>query len=312
MIFKNIRKKIRIALLGVGVAVCLSACGNGANHTYKIYYTNSSGTRLTSRTYKSSEEDKAHLIKNLLNQMGVNKNSDQYMVIKPNELEVTNVEIDGDKALISFNDAYNSMSNLTEVLYRTAVVKTITQVQGIEKVDFLINNSVIVRPSGLKLSNMSNSQYIDDNIGTGADTDWTQVSLYFTNEKGDKLIKTQTNVAYNSDVSLEKIVVAKLIAGPNENGFFRTIPSNTTLLGVSVRNRICYVNLSDAFLTNLVNAAGDLPIYSIVNSLCELKNIDGVKIIINGNSDNVYYKENTSLDTIFYFNDSYVEKPTIE
>ncbi len=305
---KNIIKKITIAGLAFAAALSITACGNGsAYHKYKIYYTNSSGTRLTSRAYKSPATNKTGLIKELLDQMDRKKTSDQYIVIKPDELKVTDISVEGDKAIISFNPAYTDMKDITEVLYRTAVVKTVTQVPGIAKVDFHLNGNVITKPSGLVLANMENSQYIDDNIGTGAETDWTQLSLYFTNEKGDKLIRTQTNVAYNSDVSLEKIVVAKLIAGPNETGLFRSVPANTALLGISVRNRICYINLSDAFLNKLVNAAGDLPIYSIVNSLCELKNIDGVKIIINGNSDNIYYRENTSLDTVFHFNESYVE-----
>ena len=48
-----------------------------------------------------------------------------------------------------------------------------------------------------------------------------------------------------------------------------------------------------------------LPVYSVVNSLCELDEVNEVRILIDGSSD-VVYRESLSLDKNFQFDHSYV------
>ena len=65
------------------------------------------------------------------------------------------------------------------------------------------------------------------------------------------------------------------------------------------------MNFNEAFTQNLINASGDLPIYAVVNSLCDVVGIDNVRILINGSSD-VMFHEVTSLDEDFRYDASYV------
>ncbi|MBD5461192.1 MAG: GerMN domain-containing protein, partial [Lachnospiraceae bacterium] len=60
----------------------------------------------------------------------------------------------------------------------------------------------------------------------------------------------------------------------------------------------CYVNLDQTFLTQIYNVTPDVTIYSIVNSLTELANIQKVQILINGES-NLTYREIYAFTTIF-------------
>ena len=96
----------------------------------------------------------------------------------------------------------------------------------------------------------------------------------------------------------------QLIKGTTESECYQSIPSNTKLLSISVVDRICYVNLSQEFM---VNAKSNVTIYSIVNSLSGLEGIDGVKILVNGNS-NLMYRDVISLDTVFHMNNELVKK----
>jgi germination protein M len=77
------------------------------------------------------------------------------------------------------------------------------------------------------------------------------------------------------------------------------------LLGVSVVDKVCYVNLSEEFADELVNVASEVEIYSIVNSLCSLDYIDSVKIFINGDYSKEF-KDNISLDRLYKYNQSLV------
>ena len=62
------------------------------------------------------------------------------------------------------------------------------------------------------------------------------------------------------------------------------IPAGTKLLSIHVQNKLCTVNLSSEFSQNLEKnyAAERLAVYSIVNSLTELDEIDSVDIWVAG------------------------------
>ena len=51
---------------------------------------------------------------------------------------------------------------------------------------------------------------------------------------------------------------------------------------MTTKDGICYVNLDDNFLTVPDNVSMDAAVYSIVNSLVELSNINKVQILVNG------------------------------
>ena len=103
---------------------------------------------------------------------------------------------------------------------------------------------------------------------------------------------------YNSNISLDKLVVERLIAGPEdgdsvENGF-ATISSDTQIMSVTTQDGVCYVNLNEGFLVRQGNVTPEVAVYSIVNSLTELPGINRVQLSIEGNSD-LNYMEKLSL-----------------
>jgi germination protein M len=101
------------------------------------------------------------------------------------------------------------------------------------------------------------------------------------------------------------MVVVKLIKGPSDSSVFATLPADMKLLNVSVNNGVCYVNLDSSFLTEMVNVSSEIPIYSIVDSLCDLESVDSVKIMVNGDSSKTF-RESISLDNTFTFNDTLI------
>ena len=107
--------------------------------------------------------------------------------------------------------------------------------------------------------------------------------------------------AYNTNISIEKLVVEQLLAGPNEDVAdvaFPTINPNAKLVSISVKDGICYVNFDENFLTQVYNVSTDVAIYSVVNSLVELNNVNKVQITINGET-NIMFRESVSLSTVF-------------
>lgn len=118
------------------------------------------------------------------------------------------------------------------------------------------------------------------------------------------MLETQ-RVYYNSNVSLEKLVIEHLLAGPKMGDAVASIPPETTLLNVSVTDRVCYVSLDNGFRTQNYNIQEAIVIYSLVDSLTALPHIDKVQISVNGDTSGVY-RESFSLSTIYEEDLSYV------
>ena len=89
---------------------------------------------------------------------------------------------------------------------------------------------------------------------------------------------------YSTNVSMERLIVEEMISGPSGQveGIYPTINSSTKILGVTTKDGICYVNLDANFLKVENNVSNQLAIYSVVNSLVELPNVNKVQILING------------------------------
>ena len=128
-----------------------------------------------------------------------------------------------------------------------------------------------------------------------------RLKLYFANADGTMLIATNRTMAYNTNISMEKLVVEQLLSGPASDVadvVYPTINPNTKVLSISVKDGICYVNFDENFLTQIYSVSSDVAIYSIVNSLAELTQVNKVQISVNGET-NIMFRESVSLSTIF-------------
>lgn len=172
---------------------------------------------------------------------------------------------------------------------------------------FYVDGKDAVYEDGTNIGNMSSEDFVDSSEGAISDVKWVNINLYYANRSGDALVKTNKKICYNKNVSLEKVVAEQIIDGPDQSGCYQSVPSSTKLLSISVKDKICYINLSSEFASDMVNAKSNVTLYSLVDSLTGLDGIDGVKILVNGNS-NLMYRDVISLDSIFYMNNEIVEK----
>ena len=113
-----------------------------------------------------------------------------------------------------------------------------------------------------------------------------------------KLVEVIKPVEYNSNISMEKLVVEYLVKGPDSEDVYPVINPGTKILGVTVKDGICYVNLDENFLTQIYNVTADVAVYSIVNSLVELSNVNKVQIAVNGKTD-IVFRETFNLVNLY-------------
>ena len=290
----HIRKaimKLTFVIIVISVTFITVSCSSQKEGTaYSVYYLNEDGTSLTEGRVYIESQDAVSVANELIEKMNVAKGR-HTSIIKPVYVSQPAVEI----------------KPSTEVLYRAAVVKELSQISDVLYVRFYVDGKDAVYEDGTIIGNMSAEDFVDTQEGDIADVKWKTINLYFANKSGDALVKNSQRICYNKNVSVEKVVVEQLIKGTSEAGCYQSIPSSTKLLSISVVDKICYVNFSQEFVNDMVNARSNIAIYSVVNSLAGLDGIDGVKIMVKGNS-NLMYRDVISLDTVFYMNNELINK----
>lgn len=146
-------------------------------------------------------------------------------------------------------------------------------------------------------------------------SDKMAVYLYFTNEDNSKLL---TEIRYipmseakRSVNNLASAIVKELINGPmKDTGLKPTIPEGTKLRSpISINAGIATVDLTNEFIRNHPGGkkAEQMTIYSIVNSLTEIKEIQKVRFAIDG-KEVKEYKGSFKFDAPFPRSDSLISK----
>lgn len=289
------------------VALCLPflmSCGKqeqaDRSHIYKVYGISKDETKIVSGEYAVENTEQDALIPELLEQLMTTPEKLEYKAPLAGDFKLLGYTLEEGQLILNFDELYLDQQVTTEVLTRAAVVRTMTQIKGVNYVSFQIRSNPLKDASGSVVGIMSADMFIDNAEGGMAARERVKLRLYFANEEGNKLVETSRTVEYStnvSNVSMEKLVVEQIIGGPSEQvkgEVYPTVNPATKIIGVTVKDGTCYVNLNESFLTQIYNVSSEVTIYSIANSLVELPNISRVQIAVNGDS-NVMYRENTSL-----------------
>ncbi len=300
----SVRKCVVICFTLIFIAglVAVQGCGREESQRYIIYYMNNNADQLVEKEMDiASDCSKEDIAMQMLTEMSSKQKQDDYNVIKPNNIIIQQIMLDNDTMQVYFSKEYTDMNNAREVLFRSAVVHALTQIEDINYVRFYIDGAEAVYENGTVIGQMSAADFIDDASEEIDSVEWKNIKLYYANKLGDKLIEQNEQIAYSKNVSLERLVMERLIKGPNNKTEYATVPKDLKLLSISTSNGVCYVNLNSVFLTEMVNVSGEVSLYSIVNSLCSLDGVNTVKIMINGDSEKTF-RENISLSNEYYYN----------
>ncbi len=216
--------------------------------------------------------------------------------------------IKDDQAIFDFDERLPALDRITSTLIRAAVTRSVTQINGLSSVSFTVLGQPLLDDNGMVVGALGADSYID-NAGLTINADErTQLTLYFTNETGDKLVKVSRMVVYSGNISMDKLVLNQLLLGPQDGeNAYPVMNPETKVINVTTQDGTCYVNLDSSFLSPLYNISNDVAIYSIVNSLIELGSVNRVQFLIDSDSD-ALFRETVSLNTQFVRNLDIIEE----
>lgn len=122
--------------------------------------------------------------------------------------------------------------------------------------------------------------------GSNQDQASQEVVLYFADDQAMYLQAEKRTISVKDDSSSLPLreIIDELIKGPQDQALSPTIPVETKVLSVEVKDSIAYVNFSEEIRTkHWGGSTGEtMTIMSLVNTLTEFEVIQGVQILIKG------------------------------
>ncbi len=310
---KSIMRYMVFTFAAVLCIVALGACGaenkNGGTPV-EISYLNNDETKLVKETHYLQGADVKEMIVEVLTLLCCVPENKELKATIASNINVVSYSFDGEQVTVSLGEKYRDLSRTTEVLTRAAIVRSLTSVPEVNCVLLTINGEPLMDGSGTPVGVMTADMFVDS-AGTRQVEAASKVTLklYFANEDGDGLVEINRELAHDADVSnvpMERLVIEQLISGPVNDESYPTVNPDTKILGVTVRDGVCHVDFDGTFMTPINNVSSDVTIYSIVNSLAELSNINKVQISIDGSTSGKF-RDKYDLSTVFERNLELVE-----
>ena len=280
-------KKITSLLLVLVMLFSLCACNKNEEkitEEISLYFAGKSSSNLIYEKYEivNSKSKKDSVEKAMEALLSGPKNKENNRVIREGtKLLSTSVDSLGNASVNLSREFYNE-SNVYDILSASSIVKSLCSINGINSVKIMVESMPLVGPTGEEIGALSEKDLVFDITAT--EQNEVNVKLYFSDNEAMYFVKENRKINVPTGESAEKLIVAELIKGPTKEKAVKTLPGETKIRSVETKDGICFVNLSNEFITKHSggSSAEYMTIYSVVNSLTELSHIDKVQFLIEG------------------------------
>lgn len=304
----NIFRLLSLVLLICLTLVFFSACGSEvAEEGFDIYCISADGTRIEAEKWASEgSENPNEVIRELLKQLAAVPQNHDLKAALPDDATAVSGSFDAESGQISvfLTDSYKTMSGSRETLARACVVKTLLgALPDSQSVMFYVGTDPLTDATGRAVGQMTRDTFVGDFGKDQAELQNTDLTVYYANADGEKLVPLPRNVHYSSNTNIESLVIENLAVEPAGTEARAVFTDPSEVLHISTTDGICYVDLDNNYFTQATNVTENVAIYSLVDSLCELDTVNKVQITVYVNGkpvtgDGTYsglYEANTDL-----------------
>ncbi|MBO6149228.1 MAG: GerMN domain-containing protein [Lachnospiraceae bacterium] len=290
----------------IAVALFLTACNgalpleSGANskaaEELQVYYLNQEENQILGEAYGLGGEEADY--KELLNQLQRTPANPELKCIMGSKTKLKDLSLEDGELFLDFDKGYRDLESIEEVLFRASLVHTLTQDSRVNSISISVEGEELKDQFDNPVGAMDQNSFIDDAAKELDAYAKKTMRLYFADVEGTGLIPVEEKMVYSTNASLEKLVMEKLIQGPGRKDVYPTIPPETKLISIHVKDGTCYVSLDTTVIDKPIDVSEEVVLYSIVDSLVELPDISRVQLIINGETDRTLRTE-FSLNNVY-------------
>lgn len=188
---------------------------------------------------------------------------------------------------VDIKEGFSDLSESARLVCIGSVVYTFSDLSFIDEVRLSVNGENIAdlySVYGKNTASLNRENVVNNPIINPEKINRQRVVLYFPDNKGKGLAREERSIEVKQSQTLEYQIVEQLVIGPDDKELKVAIPQGTKIKDIKTEEGICYVNLSNDFVSKLSGSTADekLIIYSIVNSLTELNYVNKVQFLIEG------------------------------
>ena len=155
---------------------------------YRIWYINQDETCLKYENKELQSKNEEGLLREMMEVMRETPTDDELKPVIPEDVTLLDFDFEHNQLYLDFSPEYKKMPKVYEVLCRAAIVRTMGQIDGVEYVDFQVNGEPLTDLEGKEIGLMNEDQFIE-NAGEEINAYKTaDLTLYFANKAGDKLV----------------------------------------------------------------------------------------------------------------------------
>ncbi|MBQ9063452.1 MAG: GerMN domain-containing protein [Eubacterium sp.] len=279
-----------------------------AGSVRRMYYIDEDENQLKSFEYKPKSTEPDAMIDELLGICRQPSADDATLLpLLPEGITVEEHHIENDVLQLNMSESYATLPAVRELLTRAGLVKTLTQVETVNYVEFRVAGNPLKDGSGTVIGKLGRDSFVEDASRSINAYKSAVMQLYYTNESGTKLIPEERTVYYNTSEPLERAVVEEIVRGTTTEGHYPTVSSETRILSVAIQEGVCYVNLDETFNNSALSVSAEVQLYSIVNALADTCHVSRVQFSINGVSS-LMFRDSLALDVPYEKNEALIEK----
>ncbi len=248
-----------------------------------LYYINSSEDGFETKRYHLSAKDSVsdacyEVMKQLFSSENVKKGGYHVLADKGLTYEISVMDND---VTVDFGTDYQKLNSSEEILMRTAIVKSLVQVPGVDTVTFTVNNKALMGSENSAIRQMTGEDFVTDS-DNGLYSGEKQVTLYYVNKKGTELVPVKSTIHYSDNIPIEKQVLEELKSPPERDDIQAALPQDFVVQSTYLRGNVCYVDLSSPAKKRQEQLSGKIMLYAMVNTLTDLDDVMQVKFTVEG------------------------------
>ncbi len=292
-------KKLLCFLTVLGLVAGLAGCGlmvssssgvqpSASEQKTYLYFLNEDEDRLSWVEYHFNEPDTEGRVVEMIALQSQKPKNKKDVLLLPDGVKIQDYKLSDQALTLDLSAGFDDQTQTRKTLCIGGLVRSFVQIDGVDKILFTVDGRDLTDSSGNAVGALTDDSFVDNagkNINAYQEMEMT---LYFTDQTGSKLIPETRKVYYSSNEPVEKAVVEELIQGPSEEGHYPVFSTDTQVLSVISQAGICYVNFDDSVQKTILSISEEIPIYAIVNSLSDTCHTKKVQFSIDGESDTVF------------------------
>ena len=167
------------------VLLFTAGCGKTQEESrYHIAYLNKDKTGIVEVPYEIKATTTETMIEEFFAALCAEPDDVDYRKPIPSDVEITKYSLDGALLTIYFDADYLNMNEVEEVLCRAAIVRTLTQITGVDCVSFYVDETPLTDAEGRLVGTMYGESFVENPGEQINSIQNTNLTLYFPMKQG--------------------------------------------------------------------------------------------------------------------------------